>query len=34
MGESAEQEKQLVDLSCADKKQEAIRAPGCAQDVS
>jgi len=34
MGESAEQEKQLVDLSCADQKEEALRAPGRAQDLS
>ena len=34
MGESAEQEKQLVDLSCADQKEEALHAPGRAQDLS
>jgi len=33
MGESAEQEKQLVDLSCANQK-EALRAPGHVQDLS
>jgi len=34
MSESAEQEKQLVDLSCADQKKEALHAPGRAQDLS
>ena len=33
MGESAEQEKQLVNLSCADQK-EALHAPGRVPDLS
>jgi hypothetical protein len=34
MGESAEQKKQLVNLSCADQKEEALCAPGRVQNLS